>query len=493
MACRALARRLAALLLVLGLATPLGARTAVGRNDGRPEAPAAEPSTVRSLARTTHQGTFRGRAVVYEATVDEVRVSAGSGPPTATVVVTSYEAAGVPDRVRRPVIFAFNGGPGASSSPLHLSALGPRRYAIDAGGERVMVDNPFSPLDVADLVFVDPVGTGFSRPLPEATGDPFWTVTGDAASVAQAIQAWLEAHGREASPRFLCGESYGTTRVAQMVDAHPGLRFDGVLLLSVTGGPVDPDEAQAMLVPTYAVTAAFHGMVDPRGRTPHAIFDDAVAFARGRYLAALKLGASRTTVETARVADELSARIGLPAAILRDAGLAVDRDTFMKTLLASRGLRTGQLDTRVTGPLAEFARKTPPYDDPSMPGARPFTRPTPHLYFTRELGVASESPYVPLNLEVNGRWHMDRPEALQDPLGLVGAAMRRESRMRVFWVAGLYDLTTPLASGRYLLDRAGIPPARVTTLAAPTGHMPYDGDAALQRFTGAVARFVTAR
>ncbi|MGE0812736.1 MAG: peptidase S10 [Vicinamibacterales bacterium] len=429
----------------------------------------------------------------YVATVDEVRVSPGSGPPAATLVVTSYEAAGVADTARRPVIFAFNGGPGASSSPLHLSALGPRRYAIDAAGERVMADNPFSPLDVADLVFLDPVGTGFSRPLPDASGEPFWTVTGDAASVTQAIQAWLEAHGRAASPRFLCGESYGTTRAAQIMDAHAGLGFDGLLLLSVTGGPVDPDEALAMLVPTYAVTAAFHGVVDARGRTPQAIFDDALAFARGPYLTAVKQGPSRSAVETARIAGELSARIGLPAASLREAGLAVDRDTFMKTLLASRGLRTGQLDTRVTGPLAEFAGKTPPYDDPSMPGARSYTRPTPHLYFTQELGVAAETPYVPLNLEVNGRWHMDRPEALQDPLGLVGAAMRRDRRLRVFWVAGLYDLTTPLASGRYLLDRAGIPPGRVTTLAAPTGHMPYDGDAALERFTDAVARFVAAR
>lgn len=443
-------------------------------------------------ARITRRGVFRGQPVSYAATVDEVLVSAGAGPPTGSLVVTSYEAS-APVPARRPVIFAFNGGPGASSSPLHLSALGPRRYAIDANGERVMVDNPFSPLDVADLVFLDPVGTGFSKPLPDAEGQPFWTVTGDAASVAQAIRAWLRVHGREASPRFLCGESYGTTRVAQIVDAHAGLGFDGVLLLSVTGGPEDADEALAMLVPTYAATAAFHGMVDLRGRTPLAIFDEALAFARGDYLAALRNRGSLTSAETARVAEQLSERIGLPVAAVLDRGLEVDRDTFMKTLLVGRGLRTGQLDARVTGPIVDFAGRTPPYDDPSMPGARPFKRPTPHVYFTEELGVESDTPYVSLNLEVNGRWEMDRSEALQNPLGLVAAAMRRDPHLRVFWVAGLYDLTTPLASGRHLLERTGLPAARVTTLASPTGHMPYDGDEALARFTEAVVRFISAR
>lgn len=456
-----------------------------------PERPHAQPamSEPRVLASSTRQGTFHREHLSYDVTVVAFPVT-GEGGARASLVVTSYERRDRGDDARRPVIVAFNGGPGASSSPLHLSALGPRRYAIDAEGERVMTDNPFSPLDAADLVFVDPVGTGFSRPDDAASGRAFWSVTADAASVASAIQQWRRLRGRERAPLYLCGESYGTTRAAAILDAHPALSFEGVLLLSATGGPDDADEALARLVPTYAVAAAFHGRADAGGRTPQAIFDEALAFALRDYLPALRQGDALAPGVRATVAAGLAARIGLPVAQVTQAHLRIDKDTFMRSLLASRGLRTGQLDARATGALAEFATKAPPYDDPSMPGARPFKRPTPHLYFTEELGVRTGDRYVPLNLDVNAQWRFDRPEAMQDPLRLVAGAMQRAPRLRLFWVAGLYDLTTPLAYGRFLMERAGIPATRTTVMAAPTGHMPYEGDEALSRFTEAVIRFV---
>lgn len=446
----------------------------------------------RVLSSRTREGTFHRQAISYDVAVTAFPIT-GEGGAGASLVVTSYERRGRSASARRPVIVAFNGGPGASSSPLHLSALGPRRYAIDADGERVMTDNPFSPLDAADLVFVDPVGTGFSRPDNPANGRAFWSVASDAASVASAIRQWRRLHDRERDPLFLCGESYGTSRAAAILDAHPDLVFDGVLLLSVTGGPEDADEALARLVPTYAVTAAFHARADAQGRSPQAIFDEALAWSLREYLPALKEGAALASERRDRVAAGLASRIGLPVEAVTRAGLRIDKDAFMRSLLAERGLRTGQLDARATGALAEFAGKTPPYDDPSMPGARPFKRPTPHLYFTEELGVQSAERYVPLNLDVNAQWRFDRPEALNDPLRLVAGAMQRDPRLRLFWIAGLYDLTTPLANGRFLMERVGAPATRTTILAAPTGHMPYDGDEPLARFTDAVIRFVLTR
>jgi len=469
----------------------VGSATAGARQAGPATAGPADAASRGITATTRHRGVFDRQEVEYLAAVEVTQVEVASAAP-ATIVTTSYLRQDVSDAARRPVIFAFNGGPGASSSPLHLSALGPRRYAIDGTGERIMRDNPFSPLDAADLVFVDPVGTGFSKPAPGTDGQPYWSVTGDAASVAAAIEAWLRRHGREASPRFLCGESYGTSRAAEILSAHPALRFDGVLLLSLTGGPADPDEALAMLVPTYAVTAVFHGRADAGSRPPREVFDDAAAFARGEYLTALRLGDELSTDARDRVATELAGRIGLPRALVLERRLRIERDVFMRTLLETRGLRVGQLDTRVTGSLQEFAGRTPPYDDPSMPGAQPFKRPTPHLYFTEELGVQSTDAYVPLNLAINAKWRFDDERALHEPLSLVAEGLRANPRMRVFWMAGLYDLTTPLASGRYLFERSGIPPDGVTSLAAPTGHMPYDGDEALARFTSEVRRFVTA-
>lgn len=455
--------------------------------------PSPAPARGPVAALTHHRGVFNGQVVEYLAFVEETPVAAEGGTPTASLITTSYIRQGIADRARRPVIFAFNGGPGASSSPLHLNALGPRRYAIDDTGERVMTDNPFSPLDAADLVFIDPVGTGFSRPFPGIDGQAFWSVTGDAASVASAIEAWLRRHGREASPRFLCGESYGTTRAARIVAAHPRLGFDGVLMLSMTGGPADPDEALALLVPTFAAVAAFHGVVDAGSRSPQAVFDEAAAFARGPYLTALRRGDALAAAERSAVAGELARRIGLPATVVAERNLRVDRQAFMSGLLASRGLRTGQLDGRATGALAEFAGRKPPYDDPSMPGARPFRRPTPHLYFTEELQVAAAEPYASLNLDINARWRFDDEHAMQDPLSLVAEAMEANTRMRLFWIGGLYDLTTPLAYGQFLLAGARVPADRLTAVAAATGHMPYEGDEALERFTSAVRRFVTTR
>lgn len=476
---RLAARVVAAVAVVAGLQTA-------------PALAQAPTPAARVLASVVRQGTFHRETLSYEVTVVAFPVT-GEGGARGSLVVTSYERRGRVAPGPRPVIVAFNGGPGASSSPLHLSALGPRRYRIDADGERVMTDNPFSPLDAADLVFVDPVGTGFSRPGDPADGRAFWSVTADAAAVASAIRQWRQVRGRERDPLFLCGESYGTTRAAAILDAHPDLVFAGVLLLSVTGGPDDADDALARLVPAYAVTAAFHGLSTPRDAAPQVIFDEALAWALRDYLPALKQGAALAPEPRARVAAELASRIGVPADAILAAGLRVDKDAFMRTLLATRGLRTGQLDARVTGALAEFASRTPPYDDPSMPGARPFKRPTPHLYFTEELGVRSDERYVPLNLDVNAQWRFDRPEALQDPLRLVAGAMQRAPRLRLFWIAGLYDLTTPLANGRFLMERAGIPASRTTILAAPTGHMPYDGDEPLARLTEAVIRFVLAR
>lgn len=454
----------------------------------QPDSP--RPSPIRVT--TDHTGVFGGQSVRYSATVAETIVPGPDGAPAASIVTTTYLRQDVANRDRRPVLFAFNGGPGASSSPLHFSAFGPRRYVTAPDGRRDMGDNPFSVLDAMDLVFIDPVGTGYSRPLPGVDGQWFWSVTGDAASVQSFIAAWLKANGREGSPRFLCGESYGTTRAAQIVSMGADLRFDGVLLLSTTGGPDGPVWPFVVLFPTFATTAAFHGIVPAAGRSVHQIFDEAARFARTTLRSALAKGARLTDAERERVAGEMARRIGLPASFIAGKSLRIGRDSFMLGLLKDRGLRTGQLDTRVTGRLEDFAGRHPPYDDPSMPGAQGAAqKPTAHLYFTNELQVPAADPYRTLNLDINARWRFDSERAMKDPIGLVGAAMRKQPRLRLFWVGGYYDLTTPLGSGRYILERAGVPAGRLTALAVPTGHMPYDGDENLARFVAAVRRFVT--
>ncbi len=442
---------------------------------------------------TRHTGTFNGQSVAYTATVAETIVPGPEGTPAGSMVTTTYLRQDVPDRPSRPVMFAFNGGPGASSTPLHLGAFGPRRYVPLPGGEREMGDNPHSPLDTMDLVFIDPIGTGFSRPLAGVDGQYFWSVTGDAASVKAFIRSWLRDNDREASPRFLCGESYGTIRAAQILSMGDDLRFDGVLLLSMPGQPVDRDLPLVLLFPTFAAAAAYHGRVDVAQRGPGQIFDEAWTFAFDVYLAALRQGSSLAVPEKRRVAREMSRRIGLSAAFIEERNLRIDRDDFMLNLLKDRGLRTGQLDARITGALEDYASKKPPYDDPSMSGAsaakRP-SKPTAHTYFTSELGFRTTEQYNPLNLDINAKWKFDSKRVMDDAAAVIGEVMRKQPGLRLFWVGGYYDIATPLGNGRYILERAGVPSDRLTAAAFDTGHMPYEGDDNLARFVAVVARFV---
>ncbi|MHB8054661.1 MAG: S10 family serine carboxypeptidase-like protein, partial [Candidatus Aminicenantales bacterium] len=457
----------------------------------------AAPDRAPIVSVTEHTGTFNGRQIKYSAMVAETFIPGKDGKPAASMVTTTYLRKDVENAAARPVLFGFNGGPGASSTPLHLSALGPRRWK-EVDGERTMDDNPFSPIADIDLVFIDPIGTGFSRPLPGVDGQPFWSVTGDADSVAFFIKDWLKKHGRESSPRFLCGESYGTARAAQIIGTHRDLKFDGVLLVSMMGGMENPDLSLVVEFPTYAAAAAFHGKVDSAGRTPEQIFNEAVTFARNEYLPALVQGTALPREEKARIAGEMAKRLGLPEAYLVAKDLRLEPLDFMLSVIADRGLRTGQIDSRVTGKLEEFAGQTPPGDDPSMssskaaPGSarpKPAAKSATQVYFNEELKYPDTEKYNALNLVINGKWIFDVDRPLKDPAGLIGEVMREQPQLRLFWAAGYYDITTPLYAGKYTLEHSGAPADRLTIAAYPTGHMVYEGDQNLDRFVKSVVKF----
>lgn len=457
------------------------------------------PGRAPLVSVTEHAGTYRGVAIKYSAIVAETFIPGKDGTPAGSMVTTTYLRTGVDDPAARPVLFGFNGGPGASSTPLHLSALGPRRW-VEKDGEREMGDNPFSPLPDVDLVFIDPIGTGFSRPLPGLDGKQFWSVTTDADSVAFFIKDWLKKHGRESSPRFLCGESYGTARAAQIIAAHKDLKFNGVILVSMMGGMENRDLAQVMRIPTFAATAAYHGKVGAGSRTPGQIFDEALAFARDEYLPALVQGAALPADEKIRIAGELARRIGLPAAFILDRDLRLSNRDFMLGLLADRGLRTGQIDARVTGRIEDYAGQKPPGDDPSMSSPKaaagsaipkPAEKSATQVYFNEELKYPDTERYNALNLSgVNANFTFDAERPTRDPAGVIGEAMREQPQLRLFWAAGYYDITTPLSAGKYTLEHSGAPADRLTIAAFPTGHMVYEGDENLDRFVAALVEFI---
>ena len=467
----------------------------------------AQPSPPPRVAVTRHEGTFNGQKLRYTATVSDVLLRDAAGAPAALATTIAYVRDDVPDPARRPVMFAFNGGPGASSSPLHMSALGPViRTAVPAGdrnggGYR---DNAASPLDAVDLVFIDPVGTGFSRPLPGTDPKGFYSVTGDARSVKTVIVDWLRANHREASPRYLAGESYGTSRAATIVGMAQDLPLDGVLLIALAAENPGREMPFVAALPTMAAGAWYHGRIDRKGRSVSQVFDETVQFARTDYVTALIRGGSLPLAEKRRIAARMSTLIGLPADVIEQHDLRVSKNDWMFNILKERTLRTGLLDVTVTAPLEPGQDGA--IDDPALgvvpkraPGAAAAPPPSPAelgaipspavgRYLTEQLGFPSTDTYYGVNFSVNAEWNY---EGRANPFTGLGASMRANPKLRLFWAAGYYDLTTPAYSGRYTLDQAGVPAGQLTAAYFAGPHGVYDHPENLVRFTQAVRAFVT--
>jgi len=462
-------------------------------------APASTASALMAPRRsiTHHAGRFNGQAVAYTATVADNFVPGPDGRPGASVITIAYTRDDVADPAIRPVIFAFNGGPGASSSPLHISALGPMRKAPT--GQSGLVDNPFSPLDAADIVFIDPVGTGFSRALPGVDDKYWYTGATDAKAVQTAILDWLKLNGREASPRYLAGESYGTTRAALIAADAETLSFDGVMLIALVAPLTGREMPFVASLPTMAAGAWHHQRIERAGRTVDQVYDQALAFARTDYVEALIQGSSLPAADRRRVADQMSALIGLPTDLILAENLRISSNTWMFNLLKDQGLRTGLLDVRVTSPMEAGALGA--LDDPSLgvvpKGSVGGPAPTPASigpivnqalgdYVRDTLGFTTDEPYYSLNFLVNAAWsHGDSPQAME---GLAKTLQARPD-MRLFWAAGYYDLTTPAYAGRYVLDQVGVPAEQLTAAYFAGPHGVYDGEDNLARFNSAVRSF----
>ena len=438
-----------------------------------------------SVATTTHTGVFGGQQISYSAIVEEHILTGPDSVPNASLVTIAYVRDGIPDKTRRPVMFVFNGGPGASSSPLHMNGLGPRRTS-----GATTVENPHSILDATDLVFIDPVGTGFSRPYTTDVGkQQYWSRTGDAKSVKRVIDMWLAKHGREQSPRYIAGESYGAMRVGLIYKAHPDVNFDGVLLVAIVGEGENAGREMPYVItlPTMATSAWHWEKIDRKGRTVEQVYREAVRFARTEYLVALVQGWSLPAAEKKRVAAKMAALIGLPASYIEEKNLRVSKDDWMLTILKDRNLRTGMLDTRVTA--ARDTSRTGGLNDPALGGGTmrigtamlapaivPGSEPTPdstrrpstlERYLKEDLQFKTPEVYRSLNLDINGVWnHEDRAETNS----FIADAMRAKETTRLFWTAGYFDLTTPAYGTQYSFDQVGMPTDRSTAAILPGPH-----------------------
>ena len=484
-------------LLVLACAAPqIAAQTTATTAAAAPDTrgPRSVPAHAPQIAHAQGVVHINGAAVPYDTEVAENIVNDASGHPGAQVLTIAYLRNDARDTSHRPILFAFNGGPGASSSPLHMEAMGPM---LRGHGDAGPVENASSPLDAVDLVFIDPVSTGFSRPFDGVDPKQWYTFRGDALEVSGVIRAWLAAHHREASPRYLVGESYGTYRAGFILKYDPTLHFDGVALVSGGGTRTGPNADEINEIAAMAAGAWFHNKIDRAGRSVEQFYAEARHFAQTDYAAALALGDALPAAQKHAIAARLSTYIGLPADLIESHNLRLDRNTYMFNLLKDQGLRTGLLDSRATSALSPNAQGA--IDDPALgvthaaPGAPPMTPaaigpvPSPGVgaYLTNTLHYATDLVYFGVNFTANSQWTWDRSE--ETTAVIVARALHADPHLRLMAVSGLYDLGGSDNSG---FEQAGAPAGQLTLFQTPGPHQVYDGDDNRRVFNDAIRHFV---
>lgn len=478
-----------------------------------PATPAAVPATATAAAvavaepviaavATQHTARIGGQQIAYTASFAETVLRDAAGQPQATISSTSYVRDGVADASKRPVVFIFNGGPGASSSPLHFSALGPRRILeADAAGPRRLVDNDSSPLPQADLVFIDPVGTGFSRVLPGGDGKPYWAIDGDAKAALALVQDWLRAHQRGAAPVYLCGQSYGGFRLAMVTKYGKDLPLAGLILVSPMLDASGAAEAAGndlpfiFYLPTMSALAWHHQRIPRDGRTLEQVVAESTRFAQGEYALALQQGSALPAAELERLAARMAALTGLPQQMIAEARLRISTDVFRSALLRSSGQEIGRLDGRVIAAKRPPKTADQPSGDPSLvvSGSKAdFIK----AYYRQELQVAPRRPYVTLTFAVNGQWGWHAKDNDADSLfylngaPYIAAEMASQPQTRLMLAGGYFDLAVPYLGAKYALAHAGIAPERVRAVPFLSGHSPYEGEDGLQQFARAIVTFV---
>jgi carboxypeptidase C (cathepsin A) len=460
-----------------------------------------------TCVRTAHSATIGGVKVDYEAAAGTIVLKNDAGKPTAAVFYVAYTKKGAKGAAERPLAFAFNGGPGSSAVWLHLGCLGPRRVAVSEGGEQIappyrLVDNESSLLDTTDLVFIDPVSTGLSRPAPGQDGKKFHGVQGDIQSVGEFIRLYVTRNGRWNSPKFLIGESYGTTRASLLVDhmqKELGMNFNGVVLVAPalkfqtflqTG---TNDLAYTLFLPGFTAAAWYHKKLptDLQGDLQQTLAA-ARKFAQNEYSQALFKGSTLTPAERRQVAEQVARFTGLDAAYVLRKDFRIGVDEFMERLLAKEHLIVGRFDSRIKGPHRLDDPIQQPYSDPSDALVQgPFTA-TVNDYLRHELGYASDLPYETLNLHVQPwDWGLPIPAYL-DVSNHLAAAMRTNPNLRVFVATGYYDLATSFMGTEYTVSHLGLPPELVDHVAIgyyEAGHMMYVHGESRHKLKQDLARF----
>jgi carboxypeptidase C (cathepsin A) len=488
---------------------PLAARAAP---DDADDASAQEQAEIPALLFAETKGSVRidGQLVEYTATAGTLELKDDEDKPIVHFGYTAYVKEGA-DRRTRPILFAYNGGPGSASMWLHMGILGPQRTVVEdtqftTEGPFRRVNNEFSVLDKADLVMIDPVGTGFSRPVGEASGEDFWGVDNDIESVSKFIARYVSDNGRWQSPKYLLGESYGGIRsggVAYKLLTVHSIALNGVILVSpymdfIAGNNgAANDLADANIFTTYAATAWYHGTVADRPASLRDFLAQAEAFVDNSYAPLLRKGYAASADERAAVLAGLERFTGISADYWDRANLRIDESRFAKELLRNQRKVVGRIDSRFVGDAINHVAETFRYD-PFFPAVGPAHIATFNDYYREVLGVKTDRPYVG-----SARLYADWDQRHDTPgLGTVPVAntavdlawaMSQNPHMRLLVQQGYYDLATPYGATQYVLDHLEIPPARRGNIVVEyyeAGHMMYLHPESRAKFRRDLAAFI---
>lgn len=445
---------------------------------------------------TEHQINNGGETIRYKAIASETYLKDKMNAPVASIWSVAYIREGVSDRAKRPVTFVFNGGPGSASMWLHMGLLGPQVVKVnsdakedDGAAPYDLVVNELGVLDVTDIVFIDPVGTGYSQVIGKGKSENYWGLNEDAASIAQFIRQWITENNRWFSPKYIAGESFGTTRAALVANVLEGggqnMALNGLILISqaldYAGSTSVHDNITSYLtyLPSMAATAWYHQKAG-QGKTLEAFIEECRDYTYNTYASVLYKGALIQDAEKNDVAEKLSYFTGLDKDYILRSNLRILMPRFQKKLLADQGIALGRLDGRFMGHELDQLAERPHLGDPSSYQISAAYTAALNYYFASALQVKMDRPYLTSNREVGKKWSWRTApkDDFWEPSYVsvsrkLAETMQRNPEIKVMVASGYYDLICPFFDAEFTFSRNGINPENINMTYYEGGHMMY--------------------